>query len=646
MNEKKKKELSNKYSLTRIILFVVLIVGTLIICGFFAHLCNDNLENNEKDYFTEREYAVSILTNSVELFNNARYEYDPVYDKMAKAILADFQDDFKNAGGTADSVNLEELRQKYISRYSQDLNLYIIDSKSTILKTTEEGAEGYNFDILPEFQERLQQMRLANEMEVDPLLQSYTSKDKVQMKWAYIPSIDHKYLLEIGLLIQSPFNNQDNIYPTTGLIPENYLTSVFFFTQNALIKDDPKEGLQRLGSLSKNLTYLPERKEYLNRSFKGQESFYIDIPEQNERIYYSYIPSPVQDSPSSRYTDRVLEIAFDINPLIEQQQDSIKLYLNFTVISVFGLIIFGIIISKFVVKPVDNIINDIEIIADGDYDHEIHATHGLEFYRLELSIKKMIDSLKEELKVNQQKTVELDKELNMRLIAEKNLINAGRKLQFAEKIAHHGSFEVIKKDLTPEWSEELIKIMGHDPETFKPLPDTFFDQISPDNSEIVNSAFEKMLQDGTNTDISFWIKRPNGEGRYVRMVAEVSDLKEDGARIFGSIQDNTPYHTMQEEDGARIFGSIQDNTSYHILQQERDMAAAQVTDLYNNAPCGYYSVNSDLAIVAINDTFLNMLQYSRDEVNGGIITDFMPENYITEYRGCCITPMINPEGKS
>ncbi|MGD0585390.1 MAG: PAS domain-containing protein, partial [Oryzomonas sp.] len=51
----------------------------------------------------------------------------------------------------------------------------------------------------------------------------------------------------------------------------------------------------------------------------------------------------------------------------------------------------------------------------------------------------------------------------------------------------------------------------------------------------------------------------------------------------------------------------------------------ELSDLYNNAPCGYHSLNKDGVIIRINDTELNWLGYSREEVVG--IKTFM--NIIT-----------------
>jgi len=43
--------------------------------------------------------------------------------------------------------------------------------------------------------------------------------------------------------------------------------------------------------------------------------------------------------------------------------------------------------------------------------------------------------------------------------------------------------------------------------------------------------------------------------------------------------------------------------------QERQQAEANFQDLYNNAPCGYHSVDKDGVFIAINDTELRWLGY-------------------------------------
>lgn len=53
--------------------------------------------------------------------------------------------------------------------------------------------------------------------------------------------------------------------------------------------------------------------------------------------------------------------------------------------------------------------------------------------------------------------------------------------------------------------------------------------------------------------------------------------------------------------------------------------AHEVEDLYNNAPCGYHSLDADGRFVQINDTELRWLGYTRKEVIGRLFTDFISE---------------------
>jgi two-component system sensor histidine kinase/response regulator len=54
------------------------------------------------------------------------------------------------------------------------------------------------------------------------------------------------------------------------------------------------------------------------------------------------------------------------------------------------------------------------------------------------------------------------------------------------------------------------------------------------------------------------------------------------------------------------------NDANRVLSERSE----EIADLYNHAPCGYHSIDSDGRLVAINDTELGWLGYRRDEVVG------------------------------
>ena len=55
-----------------------------------------------------------------------------------------------------------------------------------------------------------------------------------------------------------------------------------------------------------------------------------------------------------------------------------------------------------------------------------------------------------------------------------------------------------------------------------------------------------------------------------------------------------------------------------------DERTAELEDLYNNAPCGYHSVDAEGLIVRMNDTWLAWLGYSREELLGKTMQECYP----------------------
>lgn len=80
------------------------------------------------------------------------------------------------------------------------------------------------------------------------------------------------------------------------------------------------------------------------------------------------------------------------------------------------------------------------------------------------------------------------------------------------------------------------------------------------------------------------------------------------------------YETIFQRDAAgvvtQILGTAIEITGRKRIEADLQKSAAELHDLYNNAPCAYHSLNEAGVIVQINDTELRWLGYSRAEVVG------------------------------
>jgi len=75
---------------------------------------------------------------------------------------------------------------------------------------------------------------------------------------------------------------------------------------------------------------------------------------------------------------------------------------------------------------------------------------------------------------------------------------------------------------------------------------------------------------------------------------------------------------MRDSEGniTGILGIYVDITERKQAEELLRRYAGEVEDLYNNAPCGYHSLDADGVFVRINDTALHWLGYTREEVIG------------------------------
>lgn len=103
---------------------------------------------------------------------------------------------------------------------------------------------------------------------------------------------------------------------------------------------------------------------------------------------------------------------------------------------------------------------------------------------------------------------------------------------------------------------------------------------------------------------------------------EVVQRRKDGAalHILSAV-------TVLKDEAGTAFGIVavnHDITERKYAEEALQTYADEVKDLYNNAPCGYHSLDEDGCFIQINDTELHWLGYQRAEVIGRLkLTDLL-----------------------
>lgn len=176
--------------------------------------------------------------------------------------------------------------------------------------------------------------------------------------------------------------------------------------------------------------------------------------------------------------------------------------------------------------------------------------------------------------------------------AEEALRQSEANLNRAQEIAHIGSWRLDVRHNQLTWSDEVFRMF----DMSKGVPLThedFLEAVYAEDRERVEEAWGAALR-GAPYDIEHRIL-VGGELKWVRERAKVEF--EEGEPVEG-------------------IGTIQDVTTRRLAQETLQKSANEIRDLYDNAPCGYHSLDEDGTFVRINHTELAWLGYTREELIG------------------------------
>jgi len=131
------------------------------------------------------------------------------------------------------------------------------------------------------------------------------------------------------------------------------------------------------------------------------------------------------------------------------------------------------------------------------------------------------------------------KDISERKRAEQALAESRARLEEAQVQAHLGNWEADMLSGELYWSEEIFRIFGHDPASFKPSVEAFISAVHPDDVGKVRDSERRAEQTGIH-DVVHRIVRPDGEVRYVHERAR-SEFDVEGrlVRLIGTVQDVT-----------------------------------------------------------------------------------------------------------
>ena len=369
----RKSQSFSRYLMLWMIVLVLCMVCFLTVNDYLYASSNFNQEKALLQIQTEQNTEQAIR------FKDALWDtYDTSLNDRMKPGLEQVLAEYEHAGRDPALMDLAALKAKI----GKDYDIYVIDESGVIVYTTFAPELGMDFKNVPEFYDYITRIRSSEGFYPDRIVNELGGEGKSR-KYSYMPTPDHKYLLELGLTGQSfleisdmiPVN--DNVDTIVDVNP--YVENYRIFNAMGRRTDD-----QRLPE--------PEVRERLAESLRTRTTTEYRDPANGLTIRYLFVD--LRDPKYGSDPSRIVEITYSDRKI----QDALNSLLLFHLLIGSVALIIGCIIAFFlsrrITRPVKEIDADDDTKSRGDHSHRIRPTENAEFALLESSINTMVDTLK------------------------------------------------------------------------------------------------------------------------------------------------------------------------------------------------------------------------------------------------------------
>jgi len=124
----------------------------------------------------------------------------------------------------------------------------------------------------------------------------------------------------------------------------------------------------------------------------------VEVADPDHAIRRRYLFVDLEDETYGSDPSRIVEITYSEKLIRESLNQLLLFHLLTGAAAIFIGCIIAFFLSRWIIRPVQEIVTDIETISRGDLDHRIRPTENREFALLETSINTMVDSIRQALR--------------------------------------------------------------------------------------------------------------------------------------------------------------------------------------------------------------------------------------------------------
>ncbi len=358
--------------------FLLLMIPILIAVSTFDYLnAKNDLENTHKMLKQQTE---NNIINAIKLANAGYSLLEKFIDDDLKDAFKIFIDAYLMSGSNPAKIDLFKLKKQLLNN---KVDLYIINKQGIVEYTTYTKDLGLDFkqwsDVFTLLQNTFKKMEFTNGGFANE------ARTGILRKFAYMPTPDGKYILELGLVLDEfkQWTTELDIAKITNRLKtlNPTLHRIRIFSRHGYSLSDT------------NYKPNPVILETIKNVYKTKIP--DEIVDKKRKYYTRYIFVNLKTNNYNLGADpsKVIELSYNTRFVDESLQKIASFHILLSIIAILLCIIFTFIISAWITKPIQSIVNSINIIAGGELEHQITVETNNELKLLKQSIVKMVNSI-------------------------------------------------------------------------------------------------------------------------------------------------------------------------------------------------------------------------------------------------------------
>jgi signal transduction histidine kinase/HAMP domain-containing protein len=360
-------------------LFFSMIVLILCVVGFLT--LNDYLytrQNYDREQHLLQVQTEQNIQGAMRLKDATWNIFDDSLNERMNTSMTAVMQEYIRSGRDPAAMDLAAVR----AQLGSDYDIYVIDENGVIIETTYGPEVGTDFKTIPYFYDYLTKIRNLSGFFPDRVVHELKGTGKFR-KFAYMPTPDHKYILELGLAGQY-FDEVNLELDDRGTIDQ--IVSVNPYVEKFRIFNSMGRSLED--------NRLPEEsvQNYLSRVISNRSDLEVPDPAGGRTTRYIFV-----DMKNVKYgsdPSRTVEIKYNTRRITDSLNRLILFHLLVAACAIILGCLVAFLISRRITRPIQEIVDDADQIARGDLEHRIRPTKNSEFAILGTSINSMVDTLK------------------------------------------------------------------------------------------------------------------------------------------------------------------------------------------------------------------------------------------------------------